>query len=170
MTGRRKRLRNFRNYATMEALNVVLVPAIALYLGWPSSAAEAVAMVLAILPTSGLLLVGTVYWNAVDRRLKGDRRPLERACAMAHRAERPLLALIVAAAIATVAAFAMRGWSATVIAALVLTLLAVLEYVNYYKVQLQHFDNLADLRRLFTGRFRRSHFARDLAAYRRTAG
>jgi len=169
MAGRRKRLRNFRNYALLEAMNVVLVPAIALYLGRPSSAAEAVVLVLAILPTSGLLLVGAAYWDAVDRRLKGDRRPLRRACGLADRAERPLLGLLAAAAIAVLAALAIMGWTAAVVAALVLTLLAALEYVNYYKVQLQHFDNLADLRRLVSGRFRRSHFARDLAAYRRTA-
>jgi hypothetical protein len=34
-------------------------------------------------------------------------------------------------------------------------------------VQLQHFDNGADFKRLIGGRgFRRAHLARDLAAYR----
>ena len=41
--------------------------------------------------------------------------------------------------------------------------LAVLEYVNYYHRQLQHFDSREDFRRLLTGKgFRKSWLARDL--------
>ena len=49
------------------------------------------------------------------------------------------------------------------------TALAALEYVNYYKFQVQHFDNWADFKRLMTGRgFRKAHMARDIAAGRAT--
>jgi hypothetical protein len=49
----------------------------------------------------------------------------------------------------------------------VLTVLAMLEYINYYHRQLQHFDNAADLKRLLSGKgFKRSHMARELAAFR----
>ena len=49
-------------------------------------------------------------------------------------------------------------WVVTVAA-----LLAVLEYVNYYHRQLQHFDNASDWRRLLAGRgFRPSQLSRDL--------
>ncbi|MDQ3080564.1 MAG: hypothetical protein M3R03_11290 [Pseudomonadota bacterium] len=72
-----------------------------------------------------------------------------------------------AAVAATLTALSLNGWTAGVIAAELLTLLAGLEYVNYYHRQLQHFDNLADLKRLFSGRgFKPSHMARSLAARR----
>jgi hypothetical protein len=41
-------------------------------------------------------------------------------------------------------------WTPAVIAAGLLTLLAALEYMNYYHRQLQHFDNMADFKRLIT--------------------
>jgi hypothetical protein len=42
-------------------------------------------------------------------------------------------------------------------------LLGLLEYVNYYHRQLQHFDNWSDFRRLFQGKgFRISQLARDI--------
>lgn len=60
------------------------------------------------------------------------------------------------------------GWTWPVIGAAILTLLAALEYVNYYHRQLQHFDRSSDFKRLITGGgFRRSHMARNLTAYRR---
>jgi hypothetical protein len=55
----------------------------------------------------------------------------------------------------------------SLVVSLLLALLAILEYVNYYRVQLQHFDHAADFKRLVTGRgFRRSHLAKAIAAYR----
>ena len=46
--------------------------------------------------------------------------------------------------------------------------LAVLEYVNYYHRQLQHFDNKADFKRMLAGKgFRQSWLARDLSELRR---
>jgi hypothetical protein len=58
--------------------------------------------------------------------------------------------------------------SAQFLAPAVLLLLAVLEYVNYYHVQLQHFDHDADWRRLMSGRgFRPSHLAREIDRWKR---
>jgi hypothetical protein len=49
-----------------------------------------------------------------------------------------------------------------------LLLLAVLEYINYYHVQLQHFDHAPDWQRLVSGRgFRRSHLAREIERWKR---
>jgi hypothetical protein len=49
--------------------------------------------------------------------------------------------------------------------------LAVLEYVNYYHRQLQHFDNKADFRRMLAGKgFRQSWMARDLAGSEASGG
>ncbi len=49
-----------------------------------------------------------------------------------------------------------------------LLLLAVLEYINYYHVPLQHFDHAPDWQRLVSGRwFRRSHLAREIERRKR---
>ncbi|MEN9392769.1 MAG: hypothetical protein RLZZ104_1112, partial [Pseudomonadota bacterium] len=46
--------------------------------------------------------------------------------------------------------------------------LAVLEYINYYHRQLQHFDNGEDFQRLLAGKgFRKSWMARDIEALNR---
>jgi hypothetical protein len=60
------------------------------------------------------------------------------------------------------------GLSTQLVAPAVLLLLAVLEYVNYYHVQLQHFDHAPDWQRLVSGRgFRRSHLAREIDRWKR---
>ena len=153
----------------MEAANVLLVPAFAVYLAPPRDAFDAAIMGAAILPTCALLVVGAVYWLALSRRLRGDRSLMQRWLPAADRAERPILALLALAVAAAAAGIVYRGFTGPVIATAVLTLLAALEYVNYYHRQLQHFDNWADFRKLVTTwRLRPAHSARDLAAYRRT--
>lgn len=171
VAARRKAPRNFGTYAKMEAANVVLVPGLALWAGWPRHPAEAAATMLAVAACAGLLVIGTLYWTGVDRRLRTGKAALDRALAVADRLERPLLVLTAIAALAIAVAALLHGFSVSVIAAIVLTVLAVLEYVNYYHRQLQHFDNWADVRRLLTGKAGRpSHMARDLIAYRGRVG
>ena len=162
--------RNLSRYWKVELANVFFVPGLALALGFPRGALEALAIGLAIVATAGFLVVGTVFWRGVDRRLRiGDRAFAKRALDLADCVEKPLLAVTGGAVVATMLALAMNGWSRAVIAAAVLALLAALEYVNYYHRQLQHFDNAADFTRLLTGQGGRpSHMARDLAARRRT--
>ena len=153
----------------MEAANVVFVPALALGLGFPRNALDAVALGLAMVATAGFLVVGTAFWRGIDRRLRfADRAAAGRALALADRVEQPLLAINLAAGAATLIALTANGWTGAVIAAAALSVLAGLEYVNYYHRQLQHFDNRADFRRLVSGRGGRpSHMARDLTAWRR---
>jgi NaMN:DMB phosphoribosyltransferase len=152
----------------MEAANVLFVPGLALALGWPRSTVGAVAISLAMIASAGLLVVGALYWRGVDGRLKGlGRASLKQALAVADRAETPMLAATGLAIAASLAAVLIDGFTATSIAAALLTLLAVLEFVNYYRVQLQYFDNLADLKRLATRKLKRAHLARDLAHFRR---
>ena len=152
----------------MEAANVLFVPGLALWLGFPRSPLDAVAIGLAIAACAGLLVIGAVFWRGVDRRLRfGDHAAAASGMRLADRAEKPLLLVVGLAIAAVVAALAVNGWTCAVIAATVLTVLAVLEYINYYHRQLQHFDNAADLKRLFSGKgFKRSHMARELAAFR----
>jgi hypothetical protein len=165
----RKLPRNFRSYAALEAGNVVLVPGLALLLAPPSRPVEFLSMGLAIGTCAGFLIVGAAYWRAVDQRVRrADRTLLVRVLAFAGAVEKPLLLLTSAAALALVFAFWLHGWTAPVIAAAVLTLLAALEYVNYYHRQLQHFDRWSDFKRLVsTRRLPPSHMARALAAQRK---
>jgi len=164
----RKTPRDLNSYWRMEAANVLLVPGVALALGCPRHLLEAVALGSAILPAAGFLIVGAAYWRGVDRRVKfGDRAGATRSLELADRGEVPLLVASAVAVALALAAWSVHGWSRSVVAATVLTVLALLEYVNYYHRQLQHFDNLADLRRLITGRgLKRSHMARDLRTSR----
>jgi hypothetical protein len=145
-----------------------LVPGAALLLAPPGNWAEILAMGLAMAACAGFLLVGAAYWAGLDQRLTSSNRSvLTKALALADRLEIPLL-LITGAALPMLAfAIYKGGWSWSVTGAAMLTLLAALEYVNYYHRQLQHFDRSSDFKRLMTGGgFRRSHMARDLAAYR----
>lgn len=168
VTATRKPPRNLANYWRMEAANTLLVPGVALALGFPRTAVEAVGLGLAIVAAAGFLVVGAAYWRAVDRRLRlGDQSATPSALALADRLEKPLLGVLLLATVAALAALATHGWSRAVIAAAALWLLAALEYVNYYHRQLQYFDNMADLKHLLVGRgLKPAHMARDLAAWR----
>ena len=161
--------RSFGSYAIMEAFNVVLVPGAALLLAPPAQPVEILLMAVAIVACAGFLIVGAAYWRAVDQRLRrADRIVLSRALAFADAVEVPLLLLTGAAAVTLIYAVWLLGWTAPVIAAAVLILLAALEYVNYYHRQLQHFDRWNDFKRLIlTRQLRPSHMARALAAHRK---
>ena len=80
----------------------------------------------------------------------------------------PALVLIVASCVSALLGWGVPSWSADLTDRNVATgsaVLAVLEYVNYYHRQLQHFDNREDFRRLLAGKgFRKSWLARDLEA------
>ena len=94
----------------MEAGNVVFVPGLALAIGFPGDVIEALAIGLAIVATAGFLVVGTLFWRGVDRRLSlGDREAATRALSFADRVEKPLLATTGGALVATLTALAMNG-------------------------------------------------------------
>lgn len=169
MSRRRRAPRNFRVYGAMEAGNILLLPALALFFAPPHLPAEMLATALAIAAASGFLLVGTFYWRALDQRItRSDYKSLIRAVAFADRVEKPFLVLTASSALWLMLTLWLYGWSSALIAAALLTLLAGLEYVNYYHLQLQNFDRWSDFRRLFlTGRLRRSHLSRALATKRK---
>jgi hypothetical protein len=154
-------------YWKIEISAALLLPLSVLRIAPPRTIAEGIALALSLLAVALLLLVGGAYWLAVLKRAQGNGALFTTVMRLADVAERPAIALIVSACIASGIALAAHGWSRPVIAAFSCSGLAVLEYVNYYRVQLQHFDRVADFKRLLSGRgFRKAHLRRDLAAFR----
>ena len=157
-----------RKYWKLEAANVVMVPAFAMFMVVSGGGSFTPALFVSMAACSALLIVGTLYWRAALRRIEGDSGAMPSALASIDAAEPACIVLTIAAVIAAVASLLDAGFDASGTWTLVLTVLAALEYVNYYKVQLQHFDHAADFKRLLSGRgFRKAHMARDLEAWRR---
>jgi len=146
---------------------VVLLPALAVACVLSAGGAIDAALVLSALACALLLVIGALYWRGALMRLRNQPAVLEFWLPRLAAAEAPSLALCLVATLAAVISIAASGWTPQNIASVLLCALALLEYVNYYKIQLQHFDNEADWRRLLKGRgFRRAHMARDIAAWR----
>ena len=169
-THERQLQRRLSPYWKIEMSCAALIPLVVLRSAPPGSVLEICAVGISLLAASLLLLIGGAYWYGVLRRSQGDASPLLRVMRVSDTAESGIVALVAAAWLAGALASTAHGWSNPVIAALACAALATLEYVNYFKVQLQHFDNLADFKRLLRGAgFRRAHLARDLAAFRRAS-
>jgi hypothetical protein len=157
-----------RGYWKMEAANVALVPSLAAVMVLGSGGAMTAALFVSMVACSALLIVGTLYWRAALRRIEGDAGAMARALVWIDAAEPASLLLTGGAVLFTCIELAGAGFTAVGIGALVLTVLAVLEYVNYYKIQLQHFDHAPDIKRFLAGKgFRKAHMARELEAWRR---
>ena len=110
-----------------------------------------------------LLMVGATYWalKLWQLRRRRSRLPGRRTFTVARLLLPVALAVVLGACTAAVMrAPGARSWPGWLFGAF-----AVLEYVNYFHVQLMH-DTRADLHRLFTVGFRRAHLARDLRAAR----
>lgn len=154
-------------YWKMEAANVIALPVLTIYLsGGQLSWVSLVPMASMIL----LLVIGALYWRAKVRQLKGEPQNWTGLLGTLARLQLPALVLTLTGAAAAVAGWIVSDlaigtadrWSATACG-----VLAVLEYVNYYHRQLQHFDNKADFKRMLAGKgFRPSWMARDLAVLR----
>ena len=150
------------SYWKMEGANVVILPAIMVALAGGQVGPLAL---FALVPMCGLLLVGTLYWRAKLAQLQGQDtlRPTLRTVT---KWRRPLFIATILAVLGVIGALIEPGIARSrgdFWVAFAATLLAALEYVNYYHRQLQHFDHLADFTRLFSGRgFRKSQMRRDL--------
>jgi hypothetical protein len=153
-------------YWKMEAGNAIALPALMLFLsggamGWVSA--------LALMPMTLLLIIGAVYWWAKVRQLKDRRYDIGPMLTKIGALRLPVLILTVIGTIAAIASWLIDGVAistADKVCASVAAALAVLEYINYYHRQLQHFDNVADFKRLISGKgFRVSQMARDLRAH-----
>jgi hypothetical protein len=164
----RERLeRRLNAYWKLEAANVVVLPAVATWLVLRAGDAVSAPMVLSMVATSALLVVGAIAWRMELAGLRSERDFAPRVLPWLALVQSPTLLLSLASVGGAVFEVWRESWSPSAIAAATLAALAVLEYINYYVVQLQHFDHAADFKRLLSGRgFREAHLAKALRAYR----
>lgn len=165
--------KRLRMYWQMEALNVVLLPLIVLLMVWTSDGAPNLTLAIALAANAVLLVIGACYWRVVLLRVEGDARPFERWLPRLAAAEPFALALTALTVAVTAFDLATGGgtWPAERIASAAMTALAVLEYVNYYRFQLQYFDHAPDFAALLKRRtLKRAHMARDIAEWRAKKG
>lgn len=157
-------IKRLRPYWKMEAANVVFVPAFTAFvvretggvLDWPLAVAG--------LACAALLIVGAAALRMELAEVERDTTLATRLLGFARAARGPG-AVLCAAGVGAACWQLWRdgGWTPASIGTAALATLAVLEFVNYYAVQIQHFDHAADFRRLMSGRgFRPSHLARAL--------
>jgi len=158
--------RRLSGYWKMEAGNVLLLPVFLLFLskgnlGWVSA--------LCIIPMSVMLAIGAYYWRAKLKRLEHHSYRFSDAISLIARLQWPVLGLILIACLGLCFAWVTPGlftgdWDKG--AATFAAIMAVLEYVNYYHRQLQHFDHNEDFQRLLSGNgLRPSQMAKDLKIY-----
>ena len=146
------------------------IPALAVYLVLKSGGRISAALVLSGLACSLLLLIGTIVLRMLLRKARGEANATADRIPLLLRMRWPAIALCVAAAVANGAEWLSGSLElfAQYLAPAVLLLLAVLDYVNYYHVQLQHFNHATDWQRLISGRgFRRSHRTRKIECWKR---
>lgn len=153
-------------YWKMEQGCALMFPPLAFGLTRPTDPISITVLALALIACCSTLWVGGAYWRAVWARLQGGPASMSRALSMAARWKAPGLAVTAISMIASSLAIGFRGVSGASAGALALSILAVLEYVNYYHVQLQNFDHGPTLRRFLQRRtFPRAHMAKDLELF-----
>lgn len=164
----RKRL---NGYWKMELGNVALLPVCMLGLAWMQDYPLGLLTWISLVPMCGLLLLGGFYWRAKLLQIQGSVEPLRKVMPVASLLQIPFAVSSFAVCMMCCAAWVVVGLSASLgdlITASIAALLALLEYVNYYHRQLQHFDHAADVKRLKEGKgFRPSQMAVDLKRFQR---
>jgi hypothetical protein len=154
-------------YWKMERGCAFLFPPLAFALVRPGSWAAASVLALSLAACCATLLVGAAYWRALWARLEQGRPSMDAALSMAQRWKPYCCGLMIVSLIISVANIAWTGANVASLTALGFSILAVLEYINYYHVQLQNFDHGPTFRRFLTRRtFPEAHLAKDLRAFR----
>ena len=161
-------VRRLRSYWKMEAGNVILAPLVGSVLVIANHDTVSWPLAVAMSATSGLLVIGTIALRAHYLTVAGDAGAMDRVVPVLARCQIPAATLCAAGvAGAGIQHWQDGAWTPAVIAAWVYVTLAVLEYVNYYHVQLQQFDHAPDRARFIAGKgFRASHLSRALKRYR----
>nr|WP_298931444.1 hypothetical protein [uncultured Erythrobacter sp.] len=149
-------------YWKLEAWNILLMPVAMTFLAGGKVGILSIVTMAAMM---ALLAIGAIYWRAklhhIDRGVSPDSTIRQLA-----KLDMLMAFASVIAGAAVIAAWTMEGlaigtadrWVTTVAGCL-----TVLEYINYYHRQLQHFDHAADWKRLMSGRgFRKSQLRQDI--------
>ena len=161
--------KRLRQYWQLEAVNIVLLPVAAVLMVVTAGGAPDLVLAFACLVNGVLLAIGACYWRIVLYRVEGDGRPFARWLPRLAAAE-PFAAVLTLLAVLVTGyevLMGQGGWTASRIAATAITTLAVLEYVNYYRLQLQYFDHAPDFMALLKRRtLKQAHLARDIAEWR----
>lgn len=165
-----KVVQRLRSYWMMEAGNVVLVPACVLFVVWSLDGVIDATLLVSLAANAVLLTIGACYWRITLLRIEGNTAPFAKWLPRIGKLQ-PLARLVTALTCAATLADVALGdgsWPAQRIASAAMSVLCLLEYINYYHVQLQYFDNAADFIALMrTGRLKRAHLARDLEDMRK---
>ena len=162
--------KRLRGYWQMEAANVVLLPVAACIVVTSLEGRLDPVLLISLFANAVLLTIGACYWRITLLRIEGDEAPFAKWLPRIGKAQPIAILLTFLTCAATLADFALDAgtWTPQRITAIGMTVLCVLEYINYYHVQLQYFDNAADFHALLrTRRLKRAHLARDLDALRR---
>jgi hypothetical protein len=165
--------KRLRKYWQLEAMNVVALPFGVLLMVVTWDGIPNLTLALALAANAVLLVIGACYWRIVLMRIEGDPSPFERWLPRLASAEPAALVLTALTVAATAYDIVTGGgtWPAERIASVAMTTLAVLEYVNYYRFQLQYFDHAPDFAALLKRRtLKRAHMARDIAEWRAKKG
>jgi hypothetical protein len=158
--------RRLGSLAALELINVPLQGFVWFgVVGLPPTASNLLGFSLVTL----LLLQGAAYWLAKRGQLRRQAQHLPAVAAF--RIARLINPVLLGAGLAVTATAVFVAPGVATWPGLGFAAFAVLEYVNYYHVQLMH-DTVADVRRLRSRGLRPSHLARDLRAVRppRSAG
>lgn len=150
----------------LEVFNIFLVPGATAFLLIAGSQSFGWLFWACYLPNALLLLIGGLYWRAKLAKAKGAREVLVGFLPWAARVRVPSLILTLASTLlfaASLLRIVKAESSGEFYACGFFVALALAEYVNYYMVQLQHFDNLPDFKRMLAGKgFQKAHLRRDL--------
>lgn len=161
-------VRRLSHYWKVEAANMVAVPSIAVWAIKKSANTISFSLIVAIAAACFMLLIGTFALRMQLETAKGRRSFGQRWLPWLSQAQWPALVIVVAAVAGAGFELWVHGRQSNVaIVTIICALLAVLEYINYYHVQLQNFDHLPDLKRFMAGGgFRKSHLAKALQSFR----
>ncbi len=156
------------SYWQLEAFNALLLPVTGIIILSVADEKPDLASIASMVATVVMLLIGAAYWHAKLGLLLGMTKYHERTVRLLRHAKLPSGLLIIGSVALSTQSYVNPATPLVSKAATVIfTIIAILEFINYYFVQLQHFDNLADFKRLISGKgFRRSHLARAIARHR----
>jgi hypothetical protein len=165
-------VKRLSGYWKLELANSVLVPLLLVIVALGIGTRPGPLTAAAIPANVVLLAIGGLYWRAKLHQITGHPKTIRVLLTVLDRMQRLSQVLTTLAVLSAATSWAVPTLTSGLGEQVLITVfaaLAVAEYVNYYHRQLQHFDNLPDLRRLVSGRgFRRSKLAIDLARWRST--